>query len=1367
MSAHEAQGSLDTYLNELEDAISGGDLATLKDVIDRHTESRLRDEVLADALVISCDQGHPEAVQHLVAEENAKADSISKNVRQGKNTPPLVLAVKYCEAFFHQKPTGRVYDECQLEPAKSNQSLNGFKILDTLLRHGVSISGCGPDNKNALSHVLRIEVAELLLAERGESERRRALEHRDGEGNDALMSAIINTCCNEAVALKYIECGANKDTVDNEGRTTLMNAAWRQRTQLVELLLKDASIVGKTDGKERNIWHHIASDHDRTQSDDITKLLFATKEADAIVNAIDNQGQTPLHMSALFGKFFIADGLLKKTDIDLEAIEAHAGKTALHFAAAKGDVGFIKALLERGADRFAICKGGLIPLHLVCGCMSDAVNAAELLMEHEAEKQLKFRTEENETPLHIAAAHGNEAIVNSILGARCDVDIDAGCDGGWTALHLACGRHTSTNRDSTRRSSAATQQLLSPEKHATDSAPRYLAVVRALLTAGAKVDTKSRLSRTALHIAAEMGHVEIVELLLQQRNVQFAARDSRGNTPLIDAARSTERQRILQLLAPWSDLFIQSLPPNVEQAAQRYDANIIDFQKNAGPKMLRRKIPVSDLLYKGCGEAGSLSHNHVSTRPDPEKEGAFRWIHLPANNLHWAQALLTKHFIEGSVDVESFRALERSLSQQQYRGRRIHSRFMRPACNRLVRRLGDHGHVNHPPAHDSADNSPIVDLKGRGRMNSADVAEVAENKTAPPSPKGYMDSAVRDFSGLRIKLEPQMIEDPQTHERTTKPLRLKIRAPPPIGNMSAVMESGQASVAFPERKTSPTIEKSSEAQELGAYLFMPYLTLENKDKVRIMHDQLRNDHRSPPTGNVQTESTDSSSNDRSSPGRDQKLHQAYAQWKKNDYCLHVRRTLDQFWYRNVDTAVRDGDQVVQRYQAKEKTPTSEIDSLMVDQLWVWVLGPSLIVTSFPQNWQHPRGEVPDLLGSILEEIDPRNGTPVQSVYELATCIVGHCLSSCDQTADNTKQESRSSVLEMFGSSVGDAMNQEVILFSRFQKASEIASEWVQALSDIKQDAEEAQRKLERKYLSKTGEDASRSTITGEPIFIEVLLNIHTETKLLEEVKDIQDELGILLQVVDDQQGVHKDICATFRPLLRTEGGPYQARSSGILDEQNMLLEQQKAEIENMLKQVKSTYKSITDLLDLKQKQANVFEARAARKLAVETARAGGTLMVFTIVTVIFLPLSFLAAFFAIVLEGLPYNDDDRLPLNFILKYVVGVGLSTALAFVLMAWHHHSAVRWYQNAVRWSQGKAAKAKPLKNAARGMWFLIFIRWLKFIFEWKARRRDARFRSGSDESSRGAHGSDRTKASPASSGTVRERRPNLHEDLEKGRD
>ena len=66
--------------------------------------------------------------------------------------------------------------------------------------------------------------------------------------------------------------------------------------------------------------------------------------------------------------------------------------------------------------------------------------------------------------------------------------------------------------------------------------------------------------------------------------------------------------------------------------------------------------------------------------------------------------------------------------------------------------------------------------------------------------------------------------------------------------------------------------------------------------------------------------------------------------------LHVRRTLDQFYYIGMkDTEHRDTSQVVQRY-AMEKldlTDTNQNDQLlqskliMVDQLWLWVLKKSL------------------------------------------------------------------------------------------------------------------------------------------------------------------------------------------------------------------------------------------------------------------------------------------------------------------------------------------------------------------------------------------------------------------------------------------
>jgi ankyrin repeat protein/Mg2+ and Co2+ transporter CorA len=1357
MSTHQTQDSLGSRLHEeLERAISDENLATLTEVIKHQSQSRLRDDVLADALAIACAHCYHVAAHYLLSEEKANPDSVSKSIEQTKDIPPLVLAVICSEIPFRKDPTPTTAESHRpstrlLKRVRPLSVFEGLRTIETLLEHGASLVGHDPKKRNVLSYVVRAEVAEVLLAQRGEDERQKALhDQTNNDGNDALMWAIVSPDCKDSVALSFVKHGANKHTVDNEGRTTLMNAAWRKRTSVVEMLLQDKSIATKKDKRGRNIWHHIASDKTRKQSDDITKLLFSIAEIDADVHAIDLQGQTSLHLSAIFGTRAIAQELLAKKHLKLDAVEKHEKKTAVHFAAGNGDAEFVKVLLENGADRFAQCNGGLMPIHLVCACDKDSVSAAAVLLEQEPGRQIESQTEEKMTPLHFAAAHGNEATVKFILQDHPPMDIDSRCEGGWTALHLACGRHMSPSDRPTRTCNEAAKKSGVTENYVTAPAPKYLAVVRALLSAGAKVNRKSRLSRTALHIAAEMGHVDIVELLLQQPDIQFAAKDSRGNTPLIDAARSTERESILRLLAPWSDLFVRSLPENVKRAARDYDANVVDFQKGSGAKMLRHKMPVFNVLYQDPERVGALNREHVSTRPDPSQKEAFRWIHLPQNNLHWCHTLLTKHFIEGgfSEDVESFKALERSLSQQQYRGRRIHSRFMRPACTKLVRRSGEHRHVHQVPAQFAMDGLGIVSLQARGRINST---EVAEPKSAPPSPKTYTLLPARDLNGLQLDAsETQASGHTRTHDKSPGPPRLETRVP--IGQMTEVLENVNAPTAVPKLEAPQKADGSAKASDVGACLFMPYLTLESSKNVSTMHDQLRND-RSPPTvTNATTDLPRSQGDVLPQLKRDARLHQAYSEWKTNDYCLHVRRTLDQFWYRNVDTRERDKNQVVQRYQRKERkeigdSEPGDVDSLMVDQLWIWILGPSLIVTSFPQDWQHPREEMPELLSSILEEIDPRAGTPAQSVYELAACIVGHCLSSCDQTAD---QEDRSSVVEMFGSSVGDVMNQEVMLFGRFKEASVIASKWVKrTLLDNSVEGTKQLQDLENEYVDNVARNAalqlvaSKSshhrdlTATDEPKFVEDLLDIHDETTLLEEVKDIQDELGILEQVVDDQLRVHGEITTAFQPMMqRSETGPHQSRSSSILDEQCIFLKQQQVEIKNMTQQVKSTYKSITDLLDHKQKHANAIEARYARKQAADTAAQGRTLMVFTIVTVIFLPLSFLAAFFAITIDDLPYDAQDKLSLAFILKYVVGVGLGTALAFVLLAWHHHRAVHWIKIGIRWLRGYISTL---------------------------------FRSGKKPRGQVADPgkSDRSAVSPASSTTLRSRRTNSHNDLEKGGD
>ena len=103
-------------------------------------------------------------------------------------------------------------------------------------------------------------------------------------------------------------------------------------------------------------------------------------------------------------------------------------------------------------------------------------------------------------------------------------------------------------------------------------------------------------------------------------------------------------------------------------------------------------------------------------------------------------------------------------------------------------------------------------------------------------------------------------------------------------------------------------------------------------------------------------------------------------------------------------------------------------------------------------------------------------------------------------------------------------------------------------------------------------------------------------------------------------------------------------------------------------QAQAIFTSLTQLLDFKQKHANAIEARFAREQAEFTAgqarltaRQGETIMVFTIVTIFFLPISFIAAFFTINVVDYP-----KLTLGYVSKYVFGIGLSISFIFITVA-----------------------------------------------------------------------------------------------------
>ena len=100
----------------------------------------------------------------------------------------------------------------------------------------------------------------------------------------------------------------------------------------------------------------------------------------------------------------------------------------------------------------------------------------------------------------------------------------------------------------------------------------------------------------------------------------------------------------------------------------------------------------------------------------------------------------------------------------------------------------------------------------------------------------------------------------------------------------------------------------------------------------------------------------------------------------------------------------------------------------------------------------------------------------------------------------------------------------------------------------------------------------------------------------------------------------------------------------------------------MQNRAKAIDANLRTLLELKQMQSNALEAKFARDQAISAARQGQTILVFTIVTIIFLPMSFIATVFTINFQ----EWGDQLTIPYVSKYMFGIGLAVSIPLVVMA-----------------------------------------------------------------------------------------------------
>ncbi|KAI0595650.1 hypothetical protein F4775DRAFT_568507 [Biscogniauxia sp. FL1348] len=347
---------------------------------------------------------------------------------------------------------------------------------------------------------------------------------------------------------------------------------------------------------------------------------------------------------------------------------------------------------------------------------------------------------------------------------------------------------------------------------------------------------------------------------------------------------------------------------------------------------------------------------------------------------------------------------------------------------------------------------------------------------------------------------------------------------------------------------------------------------------------------------------------------------------------HSPITLDQYYYASIaDTNGRDNDQVVSKYLIKkdeQQTKDEHKTILMVNQVWIWIIDENTIITATAEDSSQESTQ--NLLQTTLENMsygDTKSRferpTSVQSVMELVLRVATGSFmeKSIPMIAAGSKKQIKKAPIEIFRESIRDVADDETRLFRHF-------------LAGLRHEASQAK--------SQTGPTRENRYHI-----------ISSETELLDQIRDIRDELHILKSLADDQDVVWKQ---AFPP--RHSGNQLQYyRSHTPIDV--------KKDIEELLVEAETITNYINTLLDLRQAEYNRTQANIV--------------FIFTVITIVFLPLSFLSSLFALDVSSFPHKGDDlKYEGKWLFPIIFGVTAVVSIPTIAFAWNVNAISEWLRS-----------------------------------------------------------------------------------------
>ncbi|KAK0638574.1 hypothetical protein B0T16DRAFT_227142 [Cercophora newfieldiana] len=585
---------------------------------------------------------------------------------------------------------------------------------------------------------------------------------------------------------------------------------------------------------------------------------------------------------------------------------------------------------------------------------------------------------------------------------------------------------------------------------------------------------------------------------------------------------------------------------------------------DSGPRYQRRSV--ASLLHKGS----SLSH-----------QDTLQYIHFPYNNLKWVESAL-KHYARLEENIRRRSTADPAQGEQNS----VHGRHFPPTCQFLSA---------DEPSGSAAQISVMMPYlhwetdRNREAFSRIIGAETARHKARM---REMVEQDHEQRQALRAGLPPPI--GPRIPHLTGGGARFRSGAalPPMIptwsGILSKVLRISPSSDVRVEQETGRLRTTSPLGQFLldAARLYSVMSTFRDR---KMMETYLFNKAPLHPRRTLDQSNSNWATETTRERDRDQVVFRATDYKPEDRHRLRREWDAEPWWFWNGHADFEDSPLCTTCRNASRPTPRVT----MVDHLWMYVVGQNTLLTFFPARYGTDEMNDSSGVGSAIRQILHAKTNP-RSALDLALVVLEE--SSMSLLSRGATGDGKPDVLQIFREAIGSLARREVRERTRVWRINYMIQN-----------------------LKKWSGDAGELTA--------LLLDSTPEGRLQFEAKDIVEELDIMIHITKSQVTVIREFLTHAEELFSSDEAEAWAQ---FMKSHGRVLRRVQAGLEGleMLQATaRNTSQTIDDLVSLKQQQITILQTWQSAEQGEEAVKQGKALPIFTMFTIIFLPLSFMTSIF--------------------------------------------------------------------------------------------------------------------------------------------